>query len=143
VICDGVGTHIGFVVLETAVELGLEVVMRVSHLSFRMQGEDTMNFSVLKVKLLPHHIAQRVLVSYNICTLLTLYFMAHAGKMDEDQTRDASGDQHRRERQHALTTSTHEVQTLLTNVQGGLGLFALAPRCLVFMYMVATCHPST
>jgi hypothetical protein len=33
VICDG--THIGFAVHETAVELGLEVVLRVPHLSFR------------------------------------------------------------------------------------------------------------
>jgi hypothetical protein len=57
VICDGVGTHIGFAVLETAVELGLEVVLRVPHLSIRLQGEDTANFSVLKVKLSTHHIA--------------------------------------------------------------------------------------
>jgi hypothetical protein len=47
--------------------------------------------------------------------------MAQAGRMEEDQARDASGDQHRRERQHALTTSTPQVQTLRTNVQGGLG----------------------
>jgi hypothetical protein len=57
VICDGMGTHIGFAVLETAVELGLEVVLHVPHLSFRLQGEDTVNFSVLKVNLFTHHIA--------------------------------------------------------------------------------------
>jgi hypothetical protein len=40
--------------------------------------------------------------------------------MEEDQAQDASGDQHRQERQHALTTSTPQVQKLRTNVQGGL-----------------------
>jgi hypothetical protein len=49
VICDGVGTHIGFSVLEAAVELGIEIVLRVPHLSFRLHGEDTVNFGVLKV----------------------------------------------------------------------------------------------
>jgi hypothetical protein len=57
-ICDGVGTHIGFDVLETAVELGLGVVLRVPHLSFRLQGKDTHNFFVLKLKILPRHIAK-------------------------------------------------------------------------------------
>ena len=52
VICDGVGTHIGLSVLEAAVELGIEVVLRVPHLSFRLQGEDTVIFSVLKVRTL-------------------------------------------------------------------------------------------
>jgi hypothetical protein len=111
VICDGVGTHIGFAVLETEVEFGLEVVL---------QGEDIVSFSVLKVKLLTHHITQIVLLCFNTCTLLTCYFMAHASRMEEDRTRDASGDQHLRQRQHALTTSTPQVQTLRTNVQGGL-----------------------
>jgi hypothetical protein len=46
--------------LETAVELGLKVVLRVPHPSFGLQGEDKVSFSVLKVKLLPHHIAQIV-----------------------------------------------------------------------------------
>jgi hypothetical protein len=49
VICDGTGTQIGFSVLEAAVELGIEIVLRVPHLSFRLQGEDTVNFGVLKV----------------------------------------------------------------------------------------------
>jgi hypothetical protein len=44
--CDWVGTHIGFVVLETAVELGLEIVLRVPYLSFCLQGEDTVTFCV-------------------------------------------------------------------------------------------------
>ena len=51
VICDGVGTHIGLAVLEAALELGIEVILRVPHLSYRLQGEDTVNFSVLKVKI--------------------------------------------------------------------------------------------
>jgi hypothetical protein len=41
--------------------------------------------------------------------------------MEDDKVRDASGDQHRRKRQHTLTPSTPQVQTLRTNVQGGLG----------------------
>ena len=49
VFCDGVGTHLGITVLETAIELGLEIVLRVPHLSFRLQGEDTHNFGPLKV----------------------------------------------------------------------------------------------
>jgi hypothetical protein len=58
VICDGVGTHIGFAVLEIAVELSFEVVLGVPHLWFRPRGEDNVNFSVsLKVRLLPRHIA--------------------------------------------------------------------------------------
>ena len=48
-ICDGVGTHIGFSVLEVAVQKGMEEALRVPHLSFRLQGEDTVNFGVLKV----------------------------------------------------------------------------------------------
>jgi hypothetical protein len=116
VICDGVGTHIGFAVLQTAVELGLEVVPRVSPLSSRVQGEDTVNFSALKVKSLPLHIAKIVFVSFNICTSLTCYCMAHEGNMEKRQARDASGNQHQRERQHALTTSTPQVQTLRTVV---------------------------
>ena len=47
--CDGVGTHLGLQVLEAAVENGLEIVLRVPHLSFRLQGEDTVNFGPFKV----------------------------------------------------------------------------------------------
>jgi hypothetical protein len=49
VICDGVGTPIGFSLLEAAVELGIEIVLRVPHLNFRFWGGDTVNFGVLKV----------------------------------------------------------------------------------------------
>lgn len=48
IICDGVGTHIGHKVVETAIKLGMEIVLRVPHLSFALQGEDTVNFRVLK-----------------------------------------------------------------------------------------------
>ena len=51
VFCDGVGTHLGFIVLETAVENGLEIVLRVPHLSYRLQGEDTVNFGPFKVRM--------------------------------------------------------------------------------------------
>jgi hypothetical protein len=49
VICDEIGTHIGFSVLEAALELEIELVLRVAHLSLRLQGEDTVNSRVLKV----------------------------------------------------------------------------------------------
>jgi len=48
VICDGVGTHIGINVVMKAVELGLEILLRVPHLSNILQGEDTLNFKELK-----------------------------------------------------------------------------------------------
>jgi len=46
IICDGVGTHLGYHVLKKALELGMEIIMRVPHLSFALQGEDTVNFKV-------------------------------------------------------------------------------------------------
>ena len=49
VFCDGVGTHLGLKVLEAAVDNGIEVVLRVAHLSFRLQGEDTVKFGPFKV----------------------------------------------------------------------------------------------
>ena len=49
IFCDGVGTHLGINVLETAIEMGSEIVLRVPHLSFVLQGEDTINFGPLKV----------------------------------------------------------------------------------------------
>ena len=49
IFCDGVGTHLGITVLETAIEMGAEVILRVPHLSFVLQGEDTINFGPLKV----------------------------------------------------------------------------------------------
>ena len=51
VVCDGVGTHTGLAVLKRAVELGLEVLLRVPNLSFVLQGEDTVNFKTVKVRL--------------------------------------------------------------------------------------------
>ena len=49
IICDGVGTHTGMQALRKAIELGCEVILRVPHLSFVLQGEDTVNFKDLKV----------------------------------------------------------------------------------------------
>ena len=45
-ICDGVGTHLGYHVVKMAIELGIEIMLRVPHLSFVLQGEDTVNFKV-------------------------------------------------------------------------------------------------
>jgi hypothetical protein len=58
-ICDGMGTRIDFIVLEITVKLGLKVVLRVPHLSFRLIDEDIVNFFMLKAKLSPHHILWR------------------------------------------------------------------------------------
>ena len=46
IICDGVGTHLGYSVVKKAVDLGMEILLRVPHLSFVLQGEDTINFKV-------------------------------------------------------------------------------------------------
>ena len=46
IICDGVGTHLGYHVVKKAIELGIEILLRVPHLSFVLQGEDTVNFKV-------------------------------------------------------------------------------------------------
>jgi hypothetical protein len=46
IICDGVGTHLGYHVVKMAIELGIEILLRVPHLSFVLQGEDTVNFKV-------------------------------------------------------------------------------------------------
>ena len=43
-ICDGVGTHLGYNVAMKAVELRLEILLRVSHLSYGLQKGDTANF---------------------------------------------------------------------------------------------------
>ena len=50
IFCDGVGTHLGITVLEAALDMGAEVILRVHHLSFILQGEDTINFGPLKVR---------------------------------------------------------------------------------------------
>ena len=44
IICDGVGSHLCFAVIEKAIELGMEILLRVPNLSFVLQGEDTVNF---------------------------------------------------------------------------------------------------
>jgi hypothetical protein len=44
VICDGVRTHLAYSVVKKAVDLGLEIVLRVPHLRFVLQGKDTVNF---------------------------------------------------------------------------------------------------
>ncbi len=43
VICDGVGTHLGYYVVMKALELGLEILLRIPHLSHILQGKDTVN----------------------------------------------------------------------------------------------------
>ena len=48
-VVDGVGTHVGFFALESAISLGLEIVLRVPNLSYILQGEDTVNFRTFKV----------------------------------------------------------------------------------------------
>ncbi len=47
IICDGVGTaHLGYQVVKKAIALGMEILLRAPHLSFVLQGEDTINFKV-------------------------------------------------------------------------------------------------
>ncbi len=48
--CDGVGTHLCEGVLDKAIALGMEIVVRVPNLSYMLQGEDTINFKELKVE---------------------------------------------------------------------------------------------
>ena len=45
--CDGVGTHLGYSVVMKALELGLEILLQVPHLSYALQEEDTVNFKEL------------------------------------------------------------------------------------------------
>eukprot|EP00873_Tetraselmis_striata_P020152 jgi/Tetstr1/440416/TSEL_028750.t1 len=50
VICDdGVGLHVGISVLEEAIKRGIEIMLRVPNLSFKLQGEDVISFLVLKL----------------------------------------------------------------------------------------------
>jgi hypothetical protein len=46
IICDGVGTHLGYNVVKKAIDLEMEILLRIPHLSFVLQGEDTMDFKV-------------------------------------------------------------------------------------------------
>jgi hypothetical protein len=52
IICDGVGTHLGYNVVRKAIDLGMEILLRFPHPSFVLQGEDTMNFKVKTTRLL-------------------------------------------------------------------------------------------
>ncbi len=44
IVCDGVETHLCEDVLDKAIELGMEIVLRVPNLSYILQGEDIINF---------------------------------------------------------------------------------------------------
>ena len=50
IVCDGVGTRLCEGVLDKAIALGMEIVVRVPNLSYISQGEDTINFKELKAK---------------------------------------------------------------------------------------------
>jgi hypothetical protein len=45
-VCDGVGTHLGYSVVKKAVDLRMEILVRVPYPIFMVQGEDTTNFKV-------------------------------------------------------------------------------------------------
>jgi hypothetical protein len=46
IVCDGVGSHLCYNVIEKAIELGMEILLRVPNLGFVLQGEDTVDFKV-------------------------------------------------------------------------------------------------
>ena len=46
IVCDGVGSHLCFTVVEKAIELGIEILLRVPNPSYVLQGEGTLNFKV-------------------------------------------------------------------------------------------------
>ena len=46
IVCDGVGSNSCFIVVEKAIELKMEIPLRVPNLSYVLQGEDTVNFKV-------------------------------------------------------------------------------------------------
>jgi hypothetical protein len=46
IVCDGFGTHLCFTLIEKAIELGMEILLRVLNLSLVLQREDTVNFKV-------------------------------------------------------------------------------------------------
>ena len=50
IICDDIGTYLGYEVRKKTIELGMEILLRVPHVSFVLQCENTVNF---KVKYLP------------------------------------------------------------------------------------------
>jgi len=50
IVCDGVGTHLCEDVLDKAIDLGMEIVLRVPNLSYIFQGEDNINLKELKAE---------------------------------------------------------------------------------------------
>ena len=50
IVCDGVGTHICYDVIERAIKFGMEILLRVPNLSFALQGEDLINFKETKAE---------------------------------------------------------------------------------------------
>ena len=50
IVCDGVGTHLCYQVIERAIKCGLEILLRVPNLSFVLQGEDVINFKDTKAE---------------------------------------------------------------------------------------------
>jgi hypothetical protein len=52
VMCDGVGSHLCYNVIEKAIEMGMEILLRVPYLSYIVQGEDIVNFKVTSLLLL-------------------------------------------------------------------------------------------
>ena len=50
IVCDGVGTHICYEVIERAIKGGMEILLRVPNLSFALQGEDIENFKDTKAE---------------------------------------------------------------------------------------------
>jgi len=44
--CIGLDPNLGYHVVKTAISLGMEILLRVPHLSVVLQGEDTVNFKV-------------------------------------------------------------------------------------------------
>ena len=46
VVCDGVGSHLCYTVIEQAIELVMEILLRVPNLNFILQGDATVNLKV-------------------------------------------------------------------------------------------------
>jgi hypothetical protein len=46
VVCDGMGSHLCFPVVEKDIEFGMEILLRVPNLNYILQGEDTNTFKV-------------------------------------------------------------------------------------------------
>ena len=46
IVCDGVGIHLCFAAIEKAIELRMDILLRIPNLSFALHGEDTVNSKV-------------------------------------------------------------------------------------------------